>query len=148
MSKTQIKCKHCGKEVEKRTGHVNRARKLGANLYCSRKCAGDARRMPKSEKVELKRLYDIEYRKKNREKILARKKKYHQENYDKIYAKQREKRDNDEARAKHAAYCRQPEQREKERINRYKRVLGNDWQDKTKFCICCEKDKHIYEFER
>ena len=142
-----ITCQHCGKEADKETGHVNRARKNGNKLYCSKKCSADARRMTKAEKVEKKRIYDIEYRKKNASKIKSRREKYYAENKEEIYARQREARDNDEARKKHAEYCRRPDQRKKERRNRYKRRFGNNWNAKKKFCVACEKEKFILEFE-
>ena len=96
---------------------------------------------------EAKRLYDIEYRRKNKELIRSKKKKYYESNKVEIISKQRIKKDNDISRAKHAEYCRQSSQREKERINRYIRVYGKDWIDQSKYCISCNKNKHIFEFE-
>lgn len=67
-----------------------------------------------------KRLYDIEYRRKNKEKIRARKKAYYEANKKDLYAKKRA-RVNDEFRARHAAYCRKPEYAERKR--KYDRIL-------------------------
>lgn len=39
-----ITCAHCGKEAARRTGAYNVAKARGANLYCSRQCAGDAKK--------------------------------------------------------------------------------------------------------
>ncbi len=54
------------------------------HLYCDRKCAGLARRNYRcdAELKESKRLYDIEYRAKNIDRITAEKKVYFQETYD------------------------------------------------------------------
>lgn len=129
-----INCAYCNKEVEKPKGQVNRAKKKELNIYCDKTCSGLGRRHNKTQEQlkEEKRLYDIEYRKQNEDKLKQSKKAYYQENKKEIYTRQREKRNNDEARKKHAEYCRQPEQREKERIRRYKRIHGNDFNNKTK----------------
>lgn len=80
---------------------------------------------------EEKRLHDVEYRLKNKEKIKARQKAYYEANKKEIYAKKRAKVD-DEFKARHAAYCRNP--RYAERKRKYDRVLramkkcGNFWE--------------------
>jgi len=57
-----------------------------------------------AQKREEKRLYDIEYRAKNLEEILARKKEYHKRTYDPAKAAEvRKKR-----MPQHVEYCRQP----------------------------------------
>lgn len=63
-----IICEQCGKEHEKRTGHVNRARKLGARLFCSQACFGLSKRTTLEEKKKIKAEYDIIYNKLNEEK--------------------------------------------------------------------------------
>lgn len=40
-----ITCAHCGKQVDKPTGSVNRSMKNGRPTYCSRKCAAAPRRV-------------------------------------------------------------------------------------------------------
>lgn len=144
-----VKCSHCNKDVEKNTGHVNRANKLGLKIYCNRKCSGLGRRknLTDSEKKEIKKKYDKEYRRKNKALIDKKKKEYYEKNKKEIYKRNRKKLDNDEHRKKHAEYCRKPDQRKKEKINRYKRIYGNDWKEQTKFCISCNQDKHIFNFE-
>lgn len=65
----KVICEYCGKWVNKAAGHVNRANKLNAPLYCNKECAGKARRHNKSKeqlKVE-KAAYDVKYRQKNLE---------------------------------------------------------------------------------
>lgn len=63
----RIVCSHCGCEVEKPTGHVNRARKLGMKMFCSQKCFGLDRRVNRTEEEwkKIKADYDREYRKNN-----------------------------------------------------------------------------------
>jgi len=103
----KYRCAHCGKIVDKPSGHVNRARKAGLNLYCNRRCSGFGRRTGKTQaqKREEKRLYDIEYQAKNREKRLAQKREYHKRTYDPVEAaKARKKR-----MPYHVEYCRRPD---------------------------------------
>jgi hypothetical protein len=102
----KYRCAHCGKVADKAAGHINRARKADLNLYCDRRCSGLARRKgkTKAQKREEKRLYDIEYQAKNRERRLAQKKEYHKRTYDPVEAaKVRKKR-----APYHVEYCRQP----------------------------------------
>ena len=102
-------CKHCSKRVRQSVGAVNRALKIGAPLYCDRKCAGLARRVykPKAQKIAEKRLYDMEYRRKNRRLLKAKKRAYFQRTYDPAKAAAERK-----ARMHlHVAYCRQPSYR-------------------------------------
>ena len=60
MGMKKFICHHCGKESEKYTGHVNRALKMGNNIYCTRVCAGLGRRVERSEeeKKRIKSEYD------------------------------------------------------------------------------------------
>lgn len=102
----KYKCAHCGKTADKAAGHVNRARQQGLNLYCNRRCSGLGRRQgkTKAQRIEEKRLYDIEYRKKNLEMLKAKKREYFQRTYDPakaaVYRKKR--------MPIHVEYCRQP----------------------------------------
>lgn len=140
----ELICYICNNKYEKSTGHYNRAMKLGLSVYCGKVCTGIGRRSNKTE--EQKKAEKSEYDKKRlngdkREEILAKKKAYHQENREWINEKQ--KVYNKTRTDKHAAYCRQPEQRAKERIrNRKKAGL-----DKIKTCICCGLDKELIQFE-
>jgi hypothetical protein len=105
----EFTCDHCGRKASRPTGHVNRQRARGMNLYCSRKCSGLGRRssLTKAEKKELKRLYDQEYREKNNEYRSAQKREYHRRTYDPAAAKIKRK----ELVEYHNEYCRQPEYR-------------------------------------
>lgn len=104
-------CAQCGKECDKPSGHVKRARERGLNLYCGRVCSGLGRRRKvqptKDELIERKRLYDIEYRAKNLARIKADKAAYYAANHDRD--KEREYRQRTMAR--HVEYCRSPEYR-------------------------------------
>lgn len=107
----KINCEQCGRLAERATGHVNRSRKISAPLYCNRTCAGLARRTPpksKGQKVEEKRLYDIEYRRKNLVAIKDKKRAYFRETYDPAIAAAKRK----ERMPWHVAYCRRPEYRQ------------------------------------
>lgn len=101
-----VRCDYCCQPTDKAPGFVNRARKIGAALYCDRTCAGMARRVPssKADRVEAKRLYDAEYRRKNRAMLKAKKAAYFQRTYDPVRAA-RERR---ERMPLHVEYCRQP----------------------------------------
>lgn len=102
----KLNCAHCQKPLHKSIREVNRARKIGANLYCDLRCAGMARRSGKTQeqKVEEKRLYDAAYRTKNREILKMKKSAYFQRTYDPVRAaKERKKR-----MRLHVEYCRQP----------------------------------------
>lgn len=109
MSDVRVKCCHCGKKVTKRSIDVARARKAGHSLYCNRICSGLGRRLgkTKAEKVAAKRLYDMEYRAKNRAMLKAKKAEYFQRTYDPAKAAvERKKR-----MPQHVEYCRRPEYR-------------------------------------
>lgn len=103
-------CAYCRREASQPAGAVNRARKIGAHLYCNRECSGLGRRLnkTKAEKVEEKRLYDVEYRRKNRAMLKAKKAEYFRSTYDPGQARiERRKR-----MPAHVEYCRRPEYRE------------------------------------
>ena len=103
----KYRCAHCGKVNDKWSGHVNRARARGLNLYCDRRCSGLGRRLHKTtaQRKEEKRLYDIEYRAKNLETLKAKKKAYFQKTYDRKAAAEYRK----QRMHLHIEYCRRPE---------------------------------------
>lgn len=97
----------------RRDSDVNRAIKAGLNIYCDRKCAGFGRRDNKTtnQRKEEKRLYDIEYRNKNKDMLKVKKAAYFKATYDPEKAAiERKKR-----MPKHIEYCRQPEYRAKKK---------------------------------
>jgi len=105
----KVNCDHCGAQIEKSPGHVNRARKLGMKLFCNRVCFGLDRRsdVTEEEKKERKRLYDIEYRSKNKEIIREKKKVYEQS----PAGRAMQKRNREKFKQTHLEYCRTPEYR-------------------------------------
>lgn len=110
----KYRCAHCGKANDKSAGHVNRARARGLSLYCNRKCSGLGRRngKTKAQRIEEKRIYDLEYRAKNLAMLKAKKKDHHKRTYDPVEAaKVRKKR-----MPYHVEYCRQPAYRAKKQV--------------------------------
>lgn len=110
--KIKVKCPQCKRRVMLIVGKVNRARKMGYEIFCSRECSSEARRFYKGieQKKEEKRLYDLEYRTKNKAILKAKKARAFQErpqwrrDYEIEYRKKNMKR--------HVEYCRDPEYRE------------------------------------
>jgi hypothetical protein len=100
-------CAQCGKAGKKRLGDINRAAKSGSPLFCGRKCFGRSRRLykTKAQKIEEKRLYDIAYCARNRERRKAQKAAYHKRTYDPVKAAIVRKR----RMPQHIEYCRRPE---------------------------------------
>lgn len=106
----EFNCAHCGGMADRPSGHVNRARSRGLNLYCSRECSGFGRRkdLTVEQRKEAKRLYDIEYRARDPEGRKALKAEYYRRTHDPVReAEQRKQR-----MPKHVEYCRRPEYRE------------------------------------
>lgn len=95
--------------------------------------------MTSEEKKALKAEYDRQYRAKNKELIRSKKKIYNQSES----GRATQKRNREKQKEYHKEYCRKPEQRSKERQRRYIREGKTD----LKFCICCESNKPIIEFE-
>lgn len=103
----RFNCHQCGASADRPTGHVNRSRNKGANLYCGRVCMGIARRVEKDEaqKVAEKAAYDTEYRKLNRAMLKAKKREHFQRTYDPVKAAIERKL----RMPRHVEYCRRPE---------------------------------------
>lgn len=79
----KINCAYCGKECDKLSGHVNRARKLGYGVYCNRKCSGLAKKINKSkeQRKKDKAAYDRQYRSNNKAAIKKKKAAYFKADY-------------------------------------------------------------------
>lgn len=104
------------------TGAVSRAHKLGAPIYCSRVCAGLARRKNKTvaEKKEEKRLYDIAYRAEHAERRAQQYAEWFRQHYDPVAAAVARKAN----MPRHVEYCRQPAYKAKKRVyDRKRRAL-------------------------
>lgn len=65
----QFTCNRCSKSFEREAWMAKRALAKGAPFYCGRKCYGLSITKPMPQKIEQRRLYDMEYR---RKKSLAR----------------------------------------------------------------------------
>lgn len=115
----KFRCAHCRKQADKPSGQVNRARAEGLKLFCDRRCFGLSRRQhkTKAQRIEEKRLYDIEYREKNRETLNAKKREYFQRTYDPVAAAAHRKT----RMPYHVEYCRRPEYRVKKQSYDQKR---------------------------
>ena len=102
----QARCAHCNKVVR---GHIQRS--YCRNLYCGRRCFGLARRkhIPKAVRIATKAAYDKKYRNRNAERRKAQKAAYFRRTYDPVKAA----KDRKKTMARHVAYCRMPEYKEK-----------------------------------
>ena len=98
----KCECFACGKMIEKSIGHFNRAKKIGAKLFCNIKCFGLSRRKSIAEKKEIKRLYDIQYRLKNEDYIKARMQLYNES----TAGRAMQKRNREKFKQNHLEYCR------------------------------------------
>lgn len=109
-----ITCAYCGKAGTKPTSAVQRAERIGAPLYCDQTCAGLGRRTnkTKAQKVEEKRLYDAEYRKRNLVSIKAKKAAHYAKNFD----REKERAYRQAHVEQHNEYCRRPEYRAKKAV--------------------------------
>lgn len=137
----KFNCARCGKNTDRPAGHVNRSRALGMKLYCGRKCAGLGRRGPpksKAQKKAEKAAYDVIYRARNRERILAKKREYFQRTYDPEKARiERKKRI-----PKHVEYCRRPE------YKRYKQTYDKNFRAKRDFGPFAEAAMLVIDLNR
>lgn len=128
----KIICPYCKQEADKPTGHVNRARSIGAPCYCSKLCSGLARKIERSdeEKKRIKAEYDIKYRAKNIVKITKRKKAFFKKDYAENPEKYRQWRKNKQP--KHNEYCRRPEykawKKQYDQVFRLKKSYKDFWE--------------------
>jgi hypothetical protein len=117
MAKQEVICPQCRMPFFAETGHLNRAMAMERSLYCSRSCAGLARRLKNPPTLEQKKIAKAEYDKKRRElkgdELRAKKRVFyheHKEERKELHRLQRQKR-----MSKHLEYCRQPEYRAKKK---------------------------------
>lgn len=114
-SLTAIVCAHCGATALKATGGVNRSRRLGAPVFCSRACSGARRRVSRTEveKKVLKAEYDRQRRADLGEALLSEKRAAYRDRLardaEKVRAAQRALRE--KRREAHLEYIRRPEYR-------------------------------------
>ena len=109
-----IVCQHCGRNADKPTGAVNRARKAGLRIFCGKACASEARC---SERTEADRKaaqaeYDRARRAEQGDRLLAEKRSAYFRDHKRSLAKQAERRKDPAYVAKMRAYqrewCRRP----------------------------------------
>lgn len=125
-------CAHCGRPVVRQPiKAINRAVRLGLPLFCNRECFGLAHRRKviptKAELVERKRLYDIEYRAKNKDLLKAKKAAAFLRTYDPVKAAIKRK----QTMPRHIEYCRQPKYKAyKREYDKKLRAMdfGNFWE--------------------
>lgn len=121
-------CSHCGKQTDKPTGQINRAKNAGLPLYCNRVCSGLARRVNRSvdEKKAIKKAYDQHYRKRPDRIEFKRE-------WNKTPAGRKwQKINRERMKESHLEYCRTPEYREwkKQYDEKYvaKKKYGEFWE--------------------
>lgn len=107
--KREINCAHCGAKSFKESGGINRSLRAGAPLFCNKTCYGLHHRKGKSsaQKIEEKRLYDIDYRTRNKAERKVQKAAYYQSTKDPV----KEAAYRKAHMAQHVAYCQRPEYR-------------------------------------
>lgn len=128
----KVICAHCGNECQKETGHVNRSRKKGSPLFCSRDCSGARRRLNRSadEKKALKAEYDRRRRAELADELRAKKREAYYERLarDPQGLRAAQKAMRQKRKAAHVEYCRRPEykvwKREYDRHHRAGKFYG------------------------
>jgi hypothetical protein len=123
----ELKCFHCGADLNKSTGAINRARKINAKLFCNKVCFGLNRRLANpptlQEKKETKRLYDANRRIVKSDEIKEKKAAYFAATYDPEVARiKRQLR-----MPQHVEYCRRPE------YKKYKRQYDMNYRNKQDY---------------
>jgi len=113
MNTVEVACSYCGEPTLKSTSHFNRARALGAKLFCNKRCDGLSRRVPTTpeQRKAAKAAYDERYREVNRERLLRKAKDYYA-----VYGpshREEERARRQETMPRHVEYCRRPDYREK-----------------------------------
>lgn len=110
MTIVEIICPQCNGTAQKYIGHVTRANKIGAPVYCSKACSGLASRNNKTleQKKAEKAAYDKEYLKKD---VEIKKHKRH-EYFKRTYNPQEAAIARKKRMPQHVEYCRQPKYRE------------------------------------
>lgn len=139
----KIVCCFCGKSAKLLTSRVNRAKKMGLNIYCSRKCAGFGRRVNRTdkEKKRIKAEYDREYRIKNLEEI----KREHHEYFKKTYNPKQAAIDRKKRMPYHIEYCRQPKYRKWKREYDQKFVARKKFGEYWESALLIKDIEHEYQ---
>lgn len=134
----KLRCSFCDDPVS------HRLRKGCKQVFCSQQCVGLSKRqyVEKAQKVADKRLYDMEYRRKNRASMKAKKAAYFQRTYDPIKAAKERKK----IMPRHIEYCRQPKYKayksKYDAAYRAKKYFGPFWESAL---LVNELDREIGE---
>lgn len=144
--KVKVKCPRCKRSVMLIVAKVNRAKKEGYKIFCSRACSSEDKRLHKDDeqkKLE-KRLYDMEYRSKNKAMLKVKKadafqnRSEERRKYEKVYRKKNMQR--------HVEYCRDPKYKEwKKKYDqeyRAKELGGEFWES---YLLILQLDKELDE---
>jgi hypothetical protein len=132
----RVVCAYCGSFTSKLKGEINRAKKQGASIYCDRKCAGLGRRKhtPDWQLKEKKRLYDIEYRERNKEKIQLQKKLWFKKSYEpkkaaEIRARRKEEHPEQEKARREYMSSKEYKERKRKYDEKYRafKYYGEEW---------------------
>jgi hypothetical protein len=120
----KVKCAYCGLEIEKETGHVNRALKLNMGLFCNKTCFGLSKRVNRTdeERRKIKADYDREYRKNNPD-IKEKKRAY----YKTPNGRALQKRNREKRKEAHAEYIKT------DKYRAWKREYDEKYHAKTKY---------------
>lgn len=99
-----IVCPGCGSTAQKASSAVNRARKSGLQIYCSRACFVEGRRLHRTEdeKKRLKAEYDEQYRADRLEELKQQKREYFRRTYD----PEKARKERATKMQRHVEYCR------------------------------------------
>ena len=157
MATSLTECFYCGKLHEKRNGSINRARKNGDPLYCSKECIKAMRHImsdqcgkTEEELKQEKRDYDKVYRSKNREMLKGKKKAYYQKNKEKIEAKMKVIRQTPKYKKKRKEYLATDKYKNYkhayDRVHRCKKKYGEFW-EAASILIDLEKELTPHKYE-
>jgi len=131
-----ITCSACGGQKEKERGQVNRTLRSGGRLYCGLACAGVGKRVVRSAAAQkaIKRLYDLEYNRKNSDVRCKQRAEWFQKTYDPEKAKierETKKKEKPELEAKRREYMKSKQYRgqKKKYDRRYRayKTYGKAW---------------------
>jgi len=144
MAKSKIICDFCKLPWLKANGHINRAKKVGAPLYCCLECGYMARtsNLDLEQKRVNKRSYDVGYRSKNLEKLKARKAAYYKKTRDpEKESLKRKTPEYKEYRRQYLSTAKYKNYKHKyDRVHRCKKEYGEYWEAAS---ICIDIDIEV-----
>lgn len=111
MATRPVNCAQCQAVFAAEVGRIHRAERSGAPLYCSRACAGLARRLANPPTDAARRAAKAEYDRKYRERNAESRKQYRAEYFQRTYDPAAAAIVRKARMPKHVEYCRRPEYR-------------------------------------